>query len=373
MVYDLEVDRSHNWSLLLEFGEQILIPARKKTKLTQKEISKRLGLNQSEVSRIERGITKPKDHFTIIAICEIYKLNPQEKNQFLQLCSGIEQSIDASTKDLLNDLLQNQIGYIAKLNRSGYPNAAIQHSANLRDWLNNYSYSKHLINDTIKEKLLHLLLEESAAWWDITLPNQVDSHTHFLISEMEHITQTINTENKTAGYFTKINKGFHSYIKGDYNNAYVYFGGIKKDDISDNLWQFEVLRASFIIAGKLRMLKLLHRYEKLTDDYLKKHSISDLNKGYLLEGLARGFIDINPRKSLKIFQKASGYIEQAKKDSSFLKIRYIQFVRSYIPLLRSMNEFNEKYANQLATTAIKEASCHGFIRHRDEILKLLKS
>src|SRR6266702_2304015 len=131
---DTDYKKSFWRSKLFEFGNEVLTENRKKAHLTQKKVASVLDLDQSEVSRIERGITKPNDIITIESICDIYKLTPNQKREYLQLTCGITESIN---NDALLGLVDNQINFIANLNLSGYASLAIKQSQNLRAWLEN--------------------------------------------------------------------------------------------------------------------------------------------------------------------------------------------------------------------------------------------
>lgn len=47
---------SHAWE---EYNAQVLLDARKKAKLTQEELARRIGADKGYISRIERGLTVP--------------------------------------------------------------------------------------------------------------------------------------------------------------------------------------------------------------------------------------------------------------------------------------------------------------------------
>jgi len=87
---DLEAQKMHWRSRLLDFGEDVLLEKRRKLRKTQLEISKNIGLNQSQISRLERGLTRPLDIPTIEAVCSAYKLSLKEKQEYFKLSLGIE-------------------------------------------------------------------------------------------------------------------------------------------------------------------------------------------------------------------------------------------------------------------------------------------
>lgn len=57
----IEAEQCWQNSRLQEFGEEVLRPKRLKLGLTQQQMSQRVGVDQSRISRIERGLGKPDD------------------------------------------------------------------------------------------------------------------------------------------------------------------------------------------------------------------------------------------------------------------------------------------------------------------------
>jgi len=74
---------------LYEFGQSVLRPQREAVlELTQQQIADKVGIHQTEISRIESGTT-PKDYPTAQAIAECYRLDQEATNEYLHLLSGL--------------------------------------------------------------------------------------------------------------------------------------------------------------------------------------------------------------------------------------------------------------------------------------------
>ena len=369
MNYTLNNKKSFWWSSLSEFGEEVLVTNRKKLHLSQSSVAKMLNLNQSEVSRIERGITKPNDVITLEALCEIYKLTPVQKRKYLELTSGL--SVINRT-DILVDLLENQISFISTQNRSGHPMLAIDQSRNLRSWVESNIDLTDKSFENVISKVSHLLLEESAAYWDIVIPGKITEHTDPIISKMEQLANLSGKENLSKVYVT-INKGFHAYVKGDYKDAKIHFDKILESSILEKeLWKYEVLRANIVTLGKLKDYQSLSNAEKKVFNLINNTSVDDTAKGYLLEGLGRAYIEINTQKSETFFKKSFNQINEARKDPTFINIRYIQLMRSYLTLLKKLS-IKQEIMKKTAIPALEEADKGGFIRHKMQILNLINS
>lgn len=368
MSNNLDYKQSFWRSNLYEFCEEVLIINRKKHGLSQKIIAEQLGINQSEISRIERGIVKPKNIVTSETLCDIYKLSPIQKQKYLELTTGVSERVDNT---LLSNLIDTQISSIANLNRSGSPTPAIEQSKQLREWIESNINLNDKTNYYMNEKVSHLMLEESAAWWDILVPEETFERTNSLIDKMGKIAAISNANTNLASVYLSINKGFHAYILEDYKNAKNHFADVISSTFLDKtLWGYEVIRAYSVTLGKLSDFNSLSQIENLIYKIVNDNSVEDSAKGYLLEGLGRAYTDINAKKAQTYFELAFNHINVAKKDPNFLKIRHIQLTRSYLSLLKKLPTSQEKLV-QIATPALSEAEKSGFIRHKLQIVNLL--
>src|SRR3989344_6769782 len=135
MSTDLGYLKSHWWSNLLDFGQDVLVVKRKVLGLSQKEISNYTGLNQSEISRLENGLVRPRGVPTFQLICKAYRLTETEIKDYSRLITGTISS--HSYNDSLLELLKTQVVTVYELNRSGYPFLAIRQSQLLRGFIEN--------------------------------------------------------------------------------------------------------------------------------------------------------------------------------------------------------------------------------------------
>jgi len=359
---------SYWWSSLMEFGEEVLVRNRKKIRLSQQEIANKLNLSQSEISRIERGLVRPHSLPAVREFCDVYQLTSSQKKKYLELINGISLIHSAD----LNNLLQNQVQFIARLNRSGYPKIAIKQFENLRTWLVLNTNFKDGANSASIQIFSRLLLEESAAWWDVVLPSETPKNTDALIKKMDMLAK-LSGEGSRSDYYLKINKGFHAYINNNYQLAKSYFNKVlpKKEQL-DSLWKLEVFRASLVTFSKVKDYESIFRLEPDVYNFVNNKSIDSTAKGYLLEGFARAHIEIDIQKALQHFDLAGKYILKARMEPDFLSIRYIQLTRSLICALRFQNKSRSALI-RIAEPALNEAERRGFKRHQQEILEYINS
>lgn len=76
-------------SLLQEFGAEVLRPKRLKLGLTQQQMARKIGLDQSRISRIERGLGKPEDYASARAFIVHYQLDRSDAEVWLHLLFGL--------------------------------------------------------------------------------------------------------------------------------------------------------------------------------------------------------------------------------------------------------------------------------------------
>lgn len=74
---------------LAKFGQTVLLPHRKKLRLTQKGMAKNLGLTQSAISLYESGKMPPNDFGTLDTLAREYSLTEKERNEWCVYSFGM--------------------------------------------------------------------------------------------------------------------------------------------------------------------------------------------------------------------------------------------------------------------------------------------
>lgn len=362
MSYSTDFRDSYWWSCLGEFGEEVLVANRKKYRIPQQKIATILGIHQSEVSRIERGITKPRSIPFAEAICRAYSLSPTQKRKYLELLSGIP----ATDSSMLESLFDHQTIFIAQVNRAGNPNLAIHQAENLLEWTKTNIQTEQYQNSILLGKIARLYLEASAAWWDVTTGDDLNNHTSGHLNSM-HALQLLSRIDITSGIYYKINQAFHAYVSSNFLLSTQLFEELFNNiDMIDDLWHMEVLRAAIISASKCKNYQAVRRIEEKISRHTSQKQVGSLSKGYLLEGLARAYGEFSTEKSLEIFALAKNHILAARSQPNFLTIRYVQLVRSYIPILIKTTG-SDDLVYDLVRPALDQAARSGFKRHAYQI------
>ncbi len=97
----LEIIRSSWRADVQEFAENVLRPHRERLNLNQTEMALRIGVDQSRISRIERGLGVPRDQVTAIRFADEYRLEEIFKKDWLQLLFGYPNPRPAYSDHLL--------------------------------------------------------------------------------------------------------------------------------------------------------------------------------------------------------------------------------------------------------------------------------
>ncbi|HKC04703.1 MAG TPA: helix-turn-helix transcriptional regulator [Patescibacteria group bacterium] len=366
MTKDLDSQKSHWWSLLSEFGEEVLVKKRLLLVITQDEMARRCGINQSEISRIERGLATPQNVPTFSNICEQYKLNLNEKDKFAELVTGTKNPHNTDTSSGILRLLKDQIAFVANLNRSGNPKMAIKQSEIIRAWLNNDSTKFTISNDKkIKMQLSLLLLEESAAWWDVAgNKDELIKMTRALLAE------SLSLDPNDNFYLT--NEVFHAYILGNYAKAIEIFPKIKNIKTNDgHNWGIELLRIRAIVSAQTNDLHIFTHLESEVKKQLSNSRVDDVNKAYLLEGLGKAYSFLDKDKAIQFLSESQKLMDSLILSPLFWKIRYVQLSRSWLMATKSMPKERNKILKNI-NIALQICDQCGFIRHKNQILELLR-
>lgn len=364
---DVGSQRSYWWTSLLEFGEDVLVSRRKQRGLTQQNIAVKCGLNQSEISRFEKGLAKPRDVPTLETLCTVYDLGPAERQRYIELTTGFTPTSKQEGIEPILNLIKNQIAFISHTNRAGNPKVAINQAELLISWLDGYFDRRVLQSPQWREQLALILLEESAAWWDISEPQKISSFTVPLLSRMEKLTENSIQPDDPGNCYLEINKGFHEYVKGNYREAESSFDWtMQHADCVNESWQVEVLRASTVVKGKLQHIDGLEKNHHIIAGQIQSSTMSNLNKAYLLEGLGRAYIDMKPELGLNYLRDSNSILMSAMKEPQFLEIRFIQHRRSFVAALKR-NNAPSKTIVDVASPALRAAKKCGFNRHYKQI------
>lgn len=365
MSQDTDTRKSYWWSLLSEFGEEVLLKQRIVLGISQTVMAKRCGMAQSEISRIERGLVTPQNIPTSDEICDEYRLKQEDKDKYAKLVAGTKNPNDSNGSKGVLQLLKKQIAFVANLNRSGNPKMAIKQAQIIRSWIKNEVYETAITkNKRVIRQFSLLLLEESAAWWDIA-----ENQDELRIRTAPLLNKGLQLDPKGSFYLT--NKAFHYYIFGDSDKVLEVFPKIR--DIKTNgghNWGMELLRIKTITAASKNDVILFKNLEKEIQKQILNPKVDQINKAYLMEGLGKAYSFIDKEKAITVLRESQKLMDTLITNPLFWKIRYVQLARSYLMATKDNSEERTQIKG-LVDLALQICNQCGFIRHKKQILSLM--
>lgn len=367
---DLESLKSNWWSNLLDFGQDVLIVRRKALGLTQENISNKTGLNQSEISRLECGLVRPRDVPTFHQVCKAYRLTETEIRDYSKLITG-STSRNSYNESVL-ELLKTQVETVYELNRSGYPFLAIRQSQLLRDFVENLikDPSQSGIHADLGEIFARLTLEESVALWDSNPKINLKQNIPEILKKSIVLTQDISGSNENTKMYHLINLGSISYINKDYEDALLKFGPlITSEGLKKKLWEVETLRMALICSAKVKNYKLFSTIEKRVNQMLVQNT-QHSEKAMLTEGLARAYTEFSPEDAMPLIDLARSHLHKANEMGPNLMVRQIQISRSRLEALAMLD--NKTAMKKTATEAINQTKTYNLKRYQTQIESIIR-
>lgn len=355
------------WSNLLDFGQDVLKAKRIKLGLSQFYISSKVGLNQSEISRIENGLARPNDIPTYELICRVYQLTNQERQNYSQLIYGSSSINNIQTPII--ELLKSQAQVVYETSRSAQTSTAIKMSTVLRqkimDLVNSNGYEKDLFLI-----LGRLVLEESVARWDSDTSVKTQESILNIVDIADNLSSAINPDERSLSKYCSLTRASLDYITGKFKNAQdkiVNIGDFEKS--FDEQWNLETLRMSLICASKTKNYKQFKFDEIKILGYLNKLN-DPMAKTLLLEGLARAYSEFMPDEAILIMNDCQNYLQLSSKAGSLLMVRKIQADRSYAEIMLKAGKVT--LAKKIAEKTAYQAGSYGLLRYETQAKNLLK-
>ena len=358
--------RSNWWSNLLDFGLDVLQSNRKNMGVSQAQIANTTGLNQSEISRIENGLARPKDITNFELICKAYKLTDHQRNQYSTLVLGTVQT--SKENDLLS-LLMSQIDMIYELNRSGQPILSIRQSQMLRSFIQNSLPSSSNKTD-LCEIMARITLEESVARWDSDSDRKYRTDISNILQNSMELTEQFDPNNLMANTYHEINSASIDYVNGQHKTALPKFESLLESRVlRGKLWELETLRMTLICSSKVGDYKTFSKTEKEINFHLRS-SLTPIEKVLLAEGLARAYSEFSPVDSLSLINQSQKFLTDSNVDTQPLVVREIQVKRSLLETLVKLGK--KSAAKKIANETINQASTYGLKRYHKQVNSIIK-
>lgn len=365
----LEIIRSSWQADLYEFGKFVLREKRKKQKLTQKQMAQKVGLDQSRISRIEKGAT-PKDSATARAISECYQLSDMEEKNWFQLI-GTAKEVDAVPFEQLLSIFTNHVDIIRQVKIRGDPTFAIEKAnivLNLLDGIiHNITSPKY--RKPLQETYAHMLYEQGVAY-----------HVTFAQHKMVSITQPIADEIQTIGYewkneevvgLARICLGGSYYIQEKYDKALPLFEmafNLAKNDIR----KIEALRGLAITYARVEDKKGLAKVENSAKEIIDNSTLIKLNDICVIqEGIGRAQGVLRQPNAYETLEESRKTYFSMKGTKEKAPLREIQYSISMLEVAKLLEPKDFKFIEEIGVEGLKKAKEYDYERHANQIKTLL--
>lgn len=364
-----------------DFGER-LRKKRESLRLTQEQMAKLLGVNQSTISRYETGGKSPKDYPTTKAVALCYRLDQTETSDLFRLTFGripysVEtftshgRSFDGRLEVATNKIVEFFHPYpreIRKLWREGKTEEALWLAGDSADLLEFWAMIDPAGESSQSLDLLRarLRFEQARVLRAIAKPETVVDETRSLVEEIHAVAKKY--KNKEVGGLVSLSKADASYIKGDHATSLKFLNQalefVKSPD--DLLY---VLRIMALDYGYLKQKGNLKEIEYKAKDIIEGKQFSDWHEVYQTEeGFGRAWGKL---KSSKGFYCLDEVEKQVRNNQEGLAFIHIQLARSKLEIARSLTKADMVSLESECKDAIRFVGPK-FPRHTEKIMQLLE-
>jgi len=364
----LEAAKSHQWSNLNEFGEQVLRPRRDALGLSQPQMAKKIGVDQSRISRVEHG-EKPKDAPTAQKYIDAYKLTQQEAECWRQLIFGHPPTSFFPPEDLA--LVDGLIDSIRDISIQGNPTQAIKIVDQLDRWLlEKGRHASSVQYSQIRTRHGWLLLEKANTYRDFLSREEIAKTAIPILQEVQQI--AIESSNKEMLGVVRYQLGSVCYIAGEYRPAIRHYEkcreGLKAPEA-----QLLVLSDLAIVWGYLGGVSEVGKLALEFNHLLNEAEFSDLPAvcdALQAKVRAQGLVKLDD--AWKTLEHLQDFCVKKNLVGQCAPIRDVQLYKAQVELIVRFEPWNKAPLENLGQRGLSLAQTYGFHRHAQQIGKLLE-
>ncbi|GIV76312.1 MAG: hypothetical protein KatS3mg050_0706 [Litorilinea sp.] len=389
----IEAEQCWQNSHLQEFGEEVLRPKRLKLGLTQQQMAQRVGIDQSRISRIERGLGKPEDYSTARAFILHYQLSKPQQDEWLHLLFGVTVQNQADLlrgtslfipdpqdpsctgypeqNFFLEHLLtvhQDYTQRIYQVRLDGNPHLAIEManflSAQLRSLVHGLRSSTH--QEVLLRLCAKVLFEKGTAYLETALPETVLAAVKPICAEIDEIAEALGRDAAVAGLSEMLLAGAYNINKRYDVGQRFYLQALEHVDIVD--YQLRVLRGLAVSATYLhdpkRVMSVTHQARGL----IERGQFSNWEQVCeTLEGVGRAQGIMGSSSAYDYFDEAERIIHR----NGHSPLRTLQLVVSRLEVARHIAPQDMVLLEQIGAQGMHLALERGYRRHANLIKGML--
>ncbi len=277
----------------------------------------------------------------------------------------------------LVEFVDQSIAFARQMRRSGQPRIAMtlceRDAGHIFDRIRELAWSPTHFH--VLARLAELLVEQCKAGLDFLSRADVKRGAVADVLARLRIVEDA-CANEVTHFYAQLATEGATYVSGEVDEA---FGQsmklIEHQDAIPFAWQPEVLRATAINAGKVKNREALERIECLIQRLLDATSgkIGSGEEAFVLEGLARGWSNLDPERGHEIIERAWNARRSSKDSEGGSLLRHVQLVRSEAEIIAADRQGADATdAAKKIRDALRISEENGYDRYVDQFKRLLK-
>ena len=383
----INADQCWQNSRLQEFGAEVLRPKRLKQGLTQQQMARKIGIHQSRISRIERGLGKPEDYASARAFVVHYQLDRADAEVWLHLLFGLPDlrlgisspiyrsqaylPLAAAEQDVFLEHLvalnQDYLHRIYQIRLEGNPALAIQ----MADFSSTQLYSllQRDLSPGYQEIFLRLraeiLFEKGTVYLETSLPETVLVAVRPICMEIDEIANALGNS-EVAALSAMLLAGAYNINKQYDRGRSLYLQALEYVGTVDD--QLRVLRGLAVSASYMHDPKGVMRVASQTQSLLDGGRFSRWEQVCeTLEGVGRAQGLIGSSSAYHFFDEAERLMHRYGSSP----LRTLQLTVSKLEVARHIAQRDTEVLEVIGRQALLWAFEHGYRRHANLIKGLL--
>lgn len=364
----LEAAQSNQWANLQAFGEQVLQPRREALGLSQPQMGKKIGVDQSRISRVERG-RKPKDAPTAQRYIDAYQLSQGEANCWLELIFGHPPTSLFPPEDLA--LVDGLIDSVRNIRIQGNPTQAINIVEQLDRWvLEKGRHASAAQYSQIQATHGWLLLEKANTYRDFLAGQEILKAALPILKEVAQIATACANEEMLG----RVGRQFGSlcYITEDYPSAIQHYqaciGLLKTPE--ERLVVLSGLAISLGYSGKVKEVgKVAAKFNQLLDE-TECSDLPTVCDALQTVARAQGLVKLDD--AWKTLDQLQAFCLKKNLVGQLAPIRDVQLYKAQVEVIVQFEPWRKADLEILGQRGLTLAQTYGFHRHSKQIGKILE-
>jgi hypothetical protein len=343
-------------------------------------MAKRIGVDQSRISRIEQGGGKPKDYPTAAAYALEYHLSQQEAHEWFRLL-GIGY-YDPTAEEELVDYCHNTLLRVSQADIGGNAPLSVAIGHDLTTLLEN-KLTKHPFSPPVRQELLKTLglaLEVSrGVQAGFCFPKEaaipIKQHT---LAQVHPIADELH--DPLFGLLYEVSCGRLYYIRGHYGTAASSLAGalpVLKTEIDHvpSAYLVPLLNSTRLHALSLANLGERTALEEIEDeirDVLGNVPPTHTERVcHTLEGLARAQGIVKLPKAFDTLEETRKILVEMETAGTKAPVRLMQLQKTTLIALQQLEPANKRLLEKVGIEALHLTQVYGYERYGQDIKNLL--